>query len=372
MSQQAADTQYQLKLKEGDLIRGTITSVGENGVKVDLSEWANVDTAEFVDVVSAPSPGREIYARVTDVNTATVTLTQERGVYNRNHLPGDLVRVLGVEALSTNLCRAVTDDMRNLESIYVVGMALGTNATVELKKVRGGVAVAFPEEIHRHGITPGQPVTIKTTAGTHEAVLVDLNGENDQATLSQLDIQIRLSTPACVTGTAQAYVTDLDENTVVVEIDSYPADLPNPRQTVESTVREGHSSTTVPIEHTDVEILAELDNPAPLTGTGLIELGHREDGAYQAELLEYTVPPISAGETFDGLVYASQNTGRIQCDDKEFSVTLTTDISTSGKATMKITTITDHVKAEVVDEIQPISTEDTETTDVDLTNLSKL
>lgn len=372
MPRPGVDTQYQLKLKEGDLIQVTITSAGHHGVKVDTSEWANIDAVEFVTLKSNPSPGTDVYAKVTNINSNTADLTQERGIYNRNHLPGDLIRVFGVESVSTNLCKAVMKQSRNLESLYVVGIIPGTDVTVQIQKIRGETAVAFPTEIHQNGIHPGQSITLNTTAGMQEADLVGLNEKDDRDIASQLNIQIELSDPACATGPAQATVTELEGNTAVAKIESYPADLPVPDRTIEAKVKKGQTSTTVPIENTDVEILVEFTHPAPINGTSLVELNQLEQGVYQAVLQEYTTPPVSIGERFDGIVYASQNTGRIKYAGNEFKVTLTKDISTSGNATMQIVNISDHIEAKIIGEIEPTSIDDTEKTNIDLTNLSKL
>lgn len=372
MTSSNTETQYQLKLKQGDFIQVIITSIDRDGVQVDTSGWANVETAVFTEIGTNPSPGTQLYAKVTNLDSATAYLAQERGVYRRNHLPGDSLRVQGVENVSTSLCKADLKETRNLDTIYVVGITAGADVTVELVKIRDSTAVAVPKTIHTKGVSPRQSVTVKTTAGSQQTNLSGIGNTDDQVTLAQLTLDIKLAHPACATGTAEAYVTELEGNTAIAAIDSYPVDLPDPQETRTTTVRKGYDSAAVQIANSDVEISVEFDHPIPITGEILLEISHREQGIYRGHLRKYTSPPISTGKTFDGLVYASQNKGRIKYNNQDFSVSLTNDISTSGTATLRIVEISGAIKAEVVGKIEAISFEDAETTNVDLTNLSKL
>lgn len=372
MPQSTAENQYQLKLKEGDFIQVTVTSISQSKVNIDTSRWANVKTAVFTEIETNPSPGSQLYAKVTSLDSGTANLVHERGVYKRNHLPGDSLTVQGVENVSTSLCKANLEETRNLNRLYVAGIAAGTEATVELVKIRGSTAIALPKTIHADGITPGQRVTVQTTAGSQQANLSAIGDTNDQTSLSQLTIEIKLANPACVTGTAEAYITELNGNTAIAAINSYPVDLPEPQEKYNTTVKKGHDGTTVQIGNSDTEIRVQFDHPLPITGRILLEISHRDQGIYHGNLRKYTSPPISTGNSFEGLIYASQNKGRIEYNDRDFTVVVINGVSTSGTATLRIVEISDEIKAEVVGEIEEVSFEDAETTSVDMTNLSKL
>lgn len=372
MTTLATGTQYQLKLKERDLIQVTITDIRNDYVQVDTSGWANVETAEVTELAANPSLRKQLYARVADLDSNTASLNQEQGLYKRNHLPGDRIRVRGVENISTNLCRVKIDDSRNLDTIYVVGITAGADVTAEIRKVRGSTAIALPEIIHTEGVNPGQLVAVQTKSGSRQATLTDIGYTDDQGSLPQISIKVQLSEPAKATGTAEAYVTELEGDTALVEIDSYPVNLPNSHDEHKTTVKQGQGRTTVNIGNSDVDIRVNLSHLTPINGTVLIELTHSEQGIYQGDLREYTSPPISVGDTFDGLAYASQNKGRIEYSGRKIPVVLTSDISTSGAATLRIVDLSEKIRAEVHGEISEVSFEETNTATVDMTNISKL
>jgi len=113
------ETTYRLKLVEGDDVKTTVTEIDRNGAKVDTTSWSNVETARIVNAQqnTAVVPDSEVYATVTAVESGEATLKQKRGVYRRNHLPGDRLRVQGCDRVSSSLVRSEPDEFRNLCSI---------------------------------------------------------------------------------------------------------------------------------------------------------------------------------------------------------------------------------------------------------------
>lgn len=103
------------------------------------------------------SPGSEIYAEVVDITDSTAMLTQKRGIYRRNHHPGDPIRVQGVEQVNSAVCKAELEHPRNLDTVYVIGISVCADVTAELAKIRDRTAFAFPVTVHDPGPSSNIP-----------------------------------------------------------------------------------------------------------------------------------------------------------------------------------------------------------------------
>lgn len=106
MADYQSETGYRLKLRERDVIQATVTKVGTDEVQANTSLWSNIESAKIVNtnLNTSIAPSTKIYATVTDISEDTATLTQKRGVYRRNHLPGDSLRMQAIEQVSSSVC----------------------------------------------------------------------------------------------------------------------------------------------------------------------------------------------------------------------------------------------------------------------------
>ncbi len=365
---------YQLKLKSGDFIQATIVSINSGDVTVDTSRWVNVDTAYVEDVSenSAIVPGAEIYAEVADVESGSARLVQKRGTYHRNHLPGDKLRVQTTERVSSKLCKATMDETRNIDSLYVVGVSSCADVTVELRKLRGQTAIGLPSITHHPGLVPGERVTVETTAGSTSAVVTGVPDEECQIVLPGETVLVELSEPAPASGPATVQITDDSEETLTAKLENIPADLPTGNESFKTSVTVNRGYTTIEIDDTEVEIKIELEESFPITGYGLIEVNDRQEGIYQGHLVKYIDPEITPGRQYDARVSAKTGQARLTNNDQTVLVNIISNISTTGKATVRVKTISDEIVGTVVGDIEPVDIDDAEKQTVDMTNLSKL
>lgn len=287
-----------MKLKKGDFIQVTINSVDQRGPRVDTSRWSNIDDAVLSEVGENTSitPGADIYAVVTSVDGGKARLKQKRGVYLRNHLPGDTLRITPSERVSTSFYRAELDKMRNLESLLIAGVSIAADVTVEVVKIRDGTAICLPVTIHHPGLTPGQEIYIETAADTHEAVLTGILGQNDPLNPQFCEMPVKLAEPALATGEATAKITDLNNDKLRVRDVMYPVELPNTGDRLTGDVEIEHTQLEIPLQDDLASIVVEFEHPLPINGTAKIELTDREGGIFQGKILEYIEPPISEGQ----------------------------------------------------------------------------
>lgn len=369
------DTNYHLNLVEGDVIETTVTNLNRNGAQVDTSQWSNVETATLREVSQKTSiaPGSVIYATVVDIDCKEAALQQKRGLYCRNHRPGDHLRVQGRDRISSSLVRASVEEFRNLNNIYVPGIGVEADVTVEIAKVRDGTAFGLPIDIHDPGLVPGRKVTVQTEAGNCETIIKSLHFDNHSKRPPDSDVSMELPQPSPVTGQAVATLTTETEEGIQGKLNLTNSTLPSPGETVTTSVTQGHDRTEIGLDDSDFEIRVKLDHTSPIDGTACLELVDQQGGVYQARLIQYTLPKIREDETYQARVYKTDNRARIEIGNQKLSIQLTHEIPTTGEATIRITDIDSVIHGKVEDEIEPLIQDDTEpdTTGVDMTNLSK-
>lgn len=371
------ETTYRLKLVEGDVIEATITNLSRGGAEIDTSLWSNVDTARLREVGQNTSiaPGSDVYATVTGIDSGTATLKRKRGVYRRNHLPGDRLRVQGSDRISSSLVRATPEELRNLEVIFVAGIAVGADATVELTKVRDGTAIALPVDVHEPGLAPGRTIIVETTAGQRDARVKRFQTDDGDARTPDQDFIITLTKPAPATGQATATLTSVTDEGIRGELQRDWNELPSAGTTVRTSVSAGHDQASVQLDNSDVEIRIKFEQPCPIDGQAIVELGERQDGVYPATLDRYTRPRIQTGGTYSARVYKSKDRARIEIGERKVSVILLHNVSTTGQATVRVTELSDAIYGQIEGGVEPLtfddSDSDSDALDVDMTDVSK-
>lgn len=372
----SSEVDYRLKLVEGDVIKTRVTSLGRDGAQVDTSLWSNVKTATLCEVSQNTSIalGSEVHATVTEIDSEEATLKRKRGLYHRNHLPGDQLRVQGRDRVSSALVQAIPDQFRNLDIIIVPGIAVEADATVELAKMRNGTAFALPVNIRDPGLAPNRTVTVRTTAGCRDATVKMLQFNNGDAQPSRYNPTITLSEPAPVTGQVTATLTTVTDDGIRGKLDWSDVSVPSVGTTVTTSVSQGQNRTNVNLDKHKIRI--EFDHRCPVDGMARVKLDDRQDGVYRATLIRYTKPNLREGKSYQARVYETNDTARIKIDNRKMSIVLTHEVSTSGQATVEITDLNDAIYARIEDEIEPLTFDDAESgsdaTDIDMTNLSKL
>lgn len=367
-------TVYQVNLKENDLIQAIIKSVDRNKVDVDTSGWANIDTA-YLDKASESlsiAPGNTVYSDVVSIESGVAKLHHKTGVYQRNHLPGDTLRVQTIDNASTNLCKAVLENPRNLDSLYVVGCSVFADVSVEIALIRGKTGVALPKTIHHQGLVSGETVEVTTTAGSSSATVSGIPTVDDKVDISDKTITVELSNPAPTSGPATIQISDSEGGMLTGKIKTIPANLPPLNTNIETGVNQTQRITTYETDDTDIAVKIELNHPSPISGHASINITGREEGIFQGELTEFVNPKIKPRRTYNAVVVSSKNEARIKKSGNSISVTLSNNVSTTGEADVRVTKISDEIVGKAVGDVRPIDIDSAETSGVDMTNLSKL
>ena len=376
MATQDSTSQYRFNLKEGDLIEATITKLGSGDHQVDTSPWANIETAnidEFTDP-GGVQLGSDLYVIVKDIKEDFAELEQAEHVYQRHHRPGDTLRVRTVERSTSKLYRAEPDRFRNLEKLYIVGVELGADVTVEIVKVRDGTAIATPSEVHQRGVTSGLEMDAKTTAGSQYLSVSEGTDHDITAALSEVGADVRLTDPARVTSTARVEIVEVSKDGVVCVIQDYSVDgrveLPSTGETVRTDVNKGDIETTVSLSD-GVSIAIKLDERAPCTGNASVTLTGVSGGTYSGSIERYMKPHLKVGDKYSAKIHGYTHKATIESGEYQIPIKLESEISATGKGTVEITEIADSVRGRIVGDVEETAGSDN-SSDVDLTNLSKL
>lgn len=374
MSTGDGERTYQLKLKEGDKIQATVTEVGSDVPKVDSSSWTNIDTASLAEVSenTTIAPGSQIHTKVADINENHARLVPQRGVYQRNYLPGDEMRTRAIKQMSASLCEGELTQERNLDSVFVVGVATGADVTIEIAMIRGHYAIGLPVTVHDPGLASGREVLVETTANSAQAKVVGIADQNQDGQLLDGDVPIELSHVATSTGKATVQVSDVTAEGIAGTIIDLPAELPTVGDTFTTSVKQGRRHTTLSWSDADIAIEVEFDDPCLVTGTASVELTEQMAGKYRGDLITYIYPSLTVGDTYSISVYKSKNRGTLKIGDQSIPIKLVDSIDTTGEATIEIVEISDAVYGKIVGEISGIDIDDAESSSVDMTNLSKL
>lgn len=367
------ETEYRLKLREGDVIQATVTKVGAGEVQIETSLWSNIESATIVETGANTSiaPGAEIYATVTDISGETATLTQKRGVYRRNHLPGDSLRMQAMDHVSASVCQATLDQFRNLDTVYIIGVPLGADVTATLAKIRDGTAFALPTTIHDRGLAAGRTLQVSTTAGSTRATIATESGLNALDLDGRREVPVELADPAWTTGPATAEITATDADPPKATVVDYPTELPQPGDQLTTTVTEGEDYTKVRLDEAPLELTVQLRHDPPVSGRATIDLQDRADGFYQGEITEYVDPAIRVGQTHDARLYASRNRAKIESGDRDITITIRDEIATTGQGPIKIVEISDEIYGRSFGNIKPLAGEEEQASGVDMTDVSK-
>lgn len=365
---------YQVNLKEGDLVQATIEEIKNNQVVVDTSQWANVVTANLEQTSDSLSivPGKEIFSEIETIESGVAKLHHKSGIYHRNHLPGDSLRVKTIEPISPHLYETTLDNPRNLDSLYVVGGSLLADVGVEIVLIRGQTAVAMPVTTHDEGLASGQSVTVKTIAGSTTATVTNVRSNSTDVDIIDQAITVELTEPAPTYGPATVTLTDNNDGVLVGEIESIPANLPNSHSYVETQITQNNRTTKYEITETNAAIEIELDHSAPISGKASIKIRGREAGIFQGDLYEYVSPSVEYRGTYEGVLVEGENKAQIKRSGSHISVSLKKDVSATGRGDVRITDIADKIHGKVVGEIEPVDIDNAERSEVDMTNLSKL
>ncbi|MYL18212.1 hypothetical protein GLW36_16410 [Halorubrum terrestre] len=374
MSTGDGERQYRLKLKEGDKIQATITGVGSGTPDVDTSGWTNIDTASLAEASenTTIAPGSRIYTKVADITGSHAQLVAQRGVYQRNHLPGDEMRTQATKQVSASLCEGELNQERNLDSLFIVGVATGADVTIKIAKIRGRSAIGLPVTVHDPGLASGREVLVETTANSTQAKVLRIADQNHDGQLPDGEVPIKLSQVAKSTGKATVEVSGVTSEGITGTIVDLPAELPTVGDTFQTSLKQGRRQTTVSWSDADIVVEVEFDDPCPITGTASIELTEQVNGKYRGNLITYTHPDLSVGETYSISVYKSKNGGTLKIGGQSIPIKLVNSIDTTGEATVKIVEISDTIYGKIVGEISRLNIDDAESSSVDLTNLSKL
>lgn len=374
MSTGDGERKYRLKLREGDEIQATVTGIGSDAPRVDTSSWSNIETASLAEVSenTTIAPGSQIYTKVTDINETHARLVAQRGVYQRNHLPGDEIRTRAIKQVSASLCEGELNQERNLDSLFVVGVVTGADVTIEIAKIRGGSAIGLPVTVHDPGLVSGREVIVETTADSVQAKVVGIVDQNQDGQLPDGEVPIELSQVATSTGKATVQVSGVTSEGIAGTIVDLPAELPAVGDTFQTSVKQGRRQTTISWSDADIAIEVEFDDPCPVTGTASVELTEQMTGKYQGDLITYIYPSLAVGETYSISVYKSKNGGTLKRGGQSIPIKLVDSIDTTGKATIEIVEISEAVYGKIVGEISRIDIDDADSSSVDLTNLSKL
>ena len=376
MTNQESTSKYRFNLKEGDLIQGTITKLGGGDHQLDTSRWANIETATmdgFTDP-GAVQLGSNLHVRVSEIEENSATLEQAENVYQRHHRPGDTLRVKILEKSTPKLYQGEPDRWRNLEKLYVVGVELGADVTVEIVKVRSGTAIAIPIEVHQNGVTSGVEFDGKTSAGSQHLLVSDITDQDIGTALSATGTNVKLTEPARATSKARVEIVDVSNHEVKCEIQEYLSDgvaeLPSAGEAVRTDINKGDVKTTVSVSD-DVSIAVRLADRAPCTGTTSVTLTSVTDGTYSGSIKQYIEPHLKVGNRYSAKINGYTNKASIKSDEYQIPVKLESQISTTGKGTIEITEISSSLCGRIIGEIEEIAENDN-SSDIDLTNLSKL
>lgn len=376
MATQDSTSQYRFNLKEGDLIEATITKLGGGDHQVDTSRWANIETAniaEFTDP-GGVQLGSDLHVVVKDIEEDFAELEQAEHVYQRHHRPGDTLRVRIVEKSTSRLYRAKPDRCRNLEKLYVVGVELGADVTVEIVKVRNGTAIATPYEVHQKGVSTGLKLDAKTTAGSHYLSMSEDVEHDITAALSEVSGDIKLADPARATSTARVEIVDISKDEVVCRIQDYSVDerteLPSTGEAVRTGVNKGNTETTVSLSD-GFSIAVKLDEQAPCTGNASVTLTGVSGGTYSGSIKRYMKPHLKIGDKYSAKIHGYTQKATIESGEYQIPIKLESEISATGKGTVEITEIADSVRGRIVGDVEETAGSNN-SSDVDLTNLSKL
>ncbi|ERG91818.1 MAG: hypothetical protein J07HQW1_01852, partial [Haloquadratum walsbyi J07HQW1] len=359
-------------LRVGDSIQATVTHTGAGKARIDTSPWSNIESA-IIKVGSNTSiaPGTKIYDTVTDISEEAAILTQKRGAYKRQHLPGDSLRMQTVEQVSSSVCQAALDQFRNLNTVYTVGVSVGADVTATLAKIRDGTAFALPVTIHDQGLVAGRSIQLSTTGGSTRATIAD------ESTLSVLDqhggtkFQVELTEPAWTTGPATAEITVADTDPPKATVVEYPTELPRSGDRLTTNVTKGEDHTKIRLNRADAEFTVALSHNTPANGKATIDLLDRADGFYKGKIVEYVAPPIQVGQTHEGRVYAPRNKAKIEFSGRHVTVIISDDIPTTGEGSVKITEISDNIYGQLVGDIDPTTDDKERKSGVDMTDVSK-
>lgn len=372
-----------LKLKPGDFIQAVVQSVDSDGAKVDSNPWENVDTIKLTETMSSISfnSGKRIYATVRDVTDGTAELEQERAAYKRHHLPNDTLLVETTKPISRKICRAKTDNLRNLDSIYVIGTGPQTMTEVRIVKIRDGVAYTIPEEIKDEGVVPGTVVKAKTIADSDRArphdgkyqieldqwvpsneevtieitsidspmqgkcinetsfpeagdtVMTSVQHYEDQAPLPDSTLKIQLSSPAAVDETKEILLTEVSKSKIKGKIVS---DTVVKAETIADSTR----ALTVEGEY---EI--ELDQWAPVNTEVSVEVT-KVDNPMQGTCVEKNPYP-EVGDTISSNLKQGKN--KAPLPQSPLEIQLQSPAAASGTAEVLLTEVSpSSIEGEIV------------------------
>lgn len=113
----------------------------------------------------------------------------------------------------------------------------------------------------------------------------------------------------------------------------------------------------------------KFEHGCPWDGIALIELIERDGWPYRGELIPYTEPDVEIGDEY--WVTVTSDTATVKIDGNP--VRITSRIPKTGRASVRITDISDEVYGRIESEIQPIDdSQSTDSSDVDITDVSKL
>ncbi|MFB6185969.1 MAG: hypothetical protein ABEI86_03775 [Halobacteriaceae archaeon] len=364
---------YRLKLREGDFIRASIKSVGTDSAKVDTTRWANVEQAILTEVSESASisPGTNIFATVSEIESGSAKIKQKRGVYRRKTLPGDTIRVQGKSQISSTLVQTDASDFSNLESLYVVGISAGADAEAQLVKIRKGAGIAIPTKILDPGLVSGREVIIETSAGSKEALVSRVVGQKSIIQDKDWDVPLELIEPAPVSCLANGEISNITDNGITAEIEDYPK-LPDPGETIKTRVRQKHSETMSQVGENDAEIKVEFEHGFPITGTAQIKLNGISSGTYRGELINYTYPELKLGDSYKALIYESKNLAKVKKTNKQIPVKLREDVQKNGEAFVELIEIGGSLVGRIDGEVKQVLSNNSSSENVDMTNLSKL
>ncbi len=75
------------------------------------------------------------------------------------------MRTRATKQVSASLCEGELSQERNLDSLFVVGVATGADVSIKIAKIRGGSAIGFPVTVHDPGLASGREVLVSTLNG---------------------------------------------------------------------------------------------------------------------------------------------------------------------------------------------------------------
>lgn len=161
-----------MKAKPDDLILAEVTAIGSGYVRGRASQIGNIEEVIIEDTDSAKLvPGQAVTVRLQTLEDGRGNSIIEQGRYRRHYFPGDTVDVTAKEPIQSNVCRAPSDKLGNIDTLYVVGVTPETHARVRIDLVRDRIAFARPISVHSQGIETGDVLPARTVSESQRAEL---------------------------------------------------------------------------------------------------------------------------------------------------------------------------------------------------------